>query len=91
MILPKFESHHLDLHIWSYKIHKTAFKTGNLNYPFEYTVTVRGVHLSAGPHVSDKKNRGCGCDGAVVAKLTNGGFSDDEEGTSVTVTTSRID
>ena len=35
----KFESHHLDLHIWSYKIHNTAFKTGNLNYPFEQIVT----------------------------------------------------
>ena len=31
---------------------------------FEYTVTVRGVHLSASPHVSDKKNRGRGFDGA---------------------------
>jgi len=54
---------------------------------FEYTVTVRGVHLSAGPHVSDKKNRGRGCDGAAAAKLADGGFSSDTEGTGVLPTT----
>ena len=39
MSLKKFESHHLDLHIWSYEIYKTAFKTGNFNYPMEPAVT----------------------------------------------------
>ena len=31
------------------------------------------------------------CDGAAAAKLADGGFTGDEEGTSVTATTSRVD
>ena len=58
---------------------------------FEYTVTVRGVHLSAGPHISDKKNRGRGCDGAAAAKLADGGFTGNGEGTSMLAMISRID
>ena len=45
--------------------------------------------MSAGPHVSDKKNRGRGCDGAAVAKLADGGVSGDDDGTNVTASTSR--
>ena len=35
-------------------------------------------------------NRGGGCDGAVAAKLANGGFPGDEEGTSMLAMISRI-
>ena len=43
------------------------------------------------PQVSERKNRGGGCDGAAAAKLTDDGFTGDEEGTSVTASTSRMD
>ena len=49
MILPKFESHHLDLHIWSYKIHKLLLKSANLNYPTTTLSLTRGTRVSAGP------------------------------------------
>ena len=52
---------------------------------FEYTVTVSWVHLSAGPHVSDKKNRGR----AGSTELAGGDLSDDGTGVTSFVTTLR--
>ena len=56
---------------------------------FEYTVTVR-----QGPHVSwarasATRNRGDGLLDAKPAELADGGVSDDEDGTSVTASTSQ--
>ena len=64
MSLTKFESHHLDLHIWSYKIYKTAFKTRNLNYPYEHTVTDVWDPGVSQTRMSVRQNRGGGFDGA---------------------------
>ena len=60
MILPKFESHHLDLHIWSYKIYKTAFKTRNLNYPMEQVVTDVWDPVVSRTRLSVRQDRGGG-------------------------------
>ena len=91
MILPKFESHHLDLHIWSYKIHKLSLKSANLNYPTTTLSLTRGTCLSAGPTCHRHQNRGGARDGVAAVKLADGDFTGDEEGTSVTTSTSRID
>ena len=60
MSLTKFESHHLDLHIWSYEIYKTAFKTGNLNYPMEQAVIDMWDLVVSRTGLSVTQNRGDG-------------------------------
>jgi len=47
--------------------------------------------LSAGPRVSDTKNKGHGSLNGNPAELADGGIFDDDDGTSVTASTSRID
>ena len=44
MILQKLESLHLDLHIRSYKIHKTASKLEYLHYPIAQRSLASGNH-----------------------------------------------
>ena len=51
----------------------------------------RGTCLSAGPTCHRHQNRGGARDGAAAVKLADGDFTDDEEGTSMTTSTSRID
>ena len=60
MSLPKFESHHLDLHIWSYKIHKTASKQELKELAFESAVTDAWDPCVSRPHSSVTQNRGDG-------------------------------
>ena len=47
--------------------------------------------MSAGPCVSDTKNRGHGSLDGNPAELADGGVFGDDDGTSVTASTSRID
>ena len=58
MILPKFESHHLDLPNTSYQFYKIAFKTAQMNYPFTKTVTDTWDPWISGPRRSTTENRG---------------------------------
>ena len=89
MILPKFESHHFDLAIWRYKIHKTAFKSANLNYPTAKLSLTHGTRVSAGPAYQRDENRGGARDGVATAKLADGGSSGKTYGTGVLPTTMR--
>ena len=71
MILTKLESHHLDLPIWRYKIHKIAFKSANLNYPTTKLSLTRGTRVSAGPAGQWDGNRGDGmrrCGGGLARR-----------------------
>ena len=47
--------------------------------------------MSAGPRVSDTKNSGHGSLDENPAELVDGGVSDDDDGTSVTASTSHVD
>ena len=47
--------------------------------------------MSAGPRVSDTKNRGNGSLDGTPAELTDGDVFGDDDGTSVTASTSRVD
>ena len=89
MILTKLESHHLDLPIWRYKIHKTTFKYANLNYPTTKRSLTRGTRVSADPTGQRKETGDGACDGTAALKLADGGFSGDTEGTGVLPTTMR--
>ena len=60
MILPKFESHHLDLHIWSYKIHKIASKQELNELAFESVVTDAWDPRVSRARWSATQNRGDG-------------------------------
>ena len=81
MSLTKFESHHLDPHIWSYKIYKTTFKTVNLNYPLEQAVTDGWDPVVSWTRMSVRQNRGGGFDGAATVELADGDSSGDTEDT----------
>ena len=50
-----------------------------------------GALGSDDPTGQREENRGGSCDDAAVVKLTDGGFTGDEEGTSVLTMISRID
>ena len=91
MILTKLESHHLDLPIWRYTIHKTAFESANLNYPTAKRSLTRGTRVSAEPACQRDKNRGGARDGAATAKLTDDGSSGDTESTGVLSAMRRLD
>ena len=67
MILTKLESHHLDLPIWRYKIHKTAFRSANLNYPTAKRSLTRGTRVLADPTGQRKETGDGACDGAAAA------------------------
>ena len=60
MSLTKFESHHLDLHIWSYKIHKTASKQELNELAFESIVTDAWDPRVSMARWSVRRNRGDG-------------------------------
>ena len=91
MILTKLESPHLDLPIWRYTFYKIALKLEYLNYPIAQRSLTRGTCGLDDPTVQRKEIGEAACDGAAAAKLADGGFTGNEEGTSVTATTSRID
>jgi len=61
--LTKFESHHLDLHIWSYNIHKTASKQELNELAYDSVVTdawdlpVSRTHLSSTPEKGRRSRR----------------------------------
>ena len=60
MLPTKLEVLNLDLPIWSYKIYKTTFKTGNLNYPMEQAVTDVWDPVVSRTLLSVRQNRGGG-------------------------------
>ena len=67
MILTKLEPLTLDLHIWSYKIHKLSLKSANLNYPTTTLSLTRGTRVSADPTCHRPRTGEAACDGAAVA------------------------
>ena len=60
MILLKFESHHLDLHIWSYKIHKTTSKLNLIELAYDSIVTNAWDPCVSRARWSVRQNRGDG-------------------------------
>ena len=92
MILPNFESHHLDLPKWRYKIHKTAQKPRIFALSYCSTVTgKRDLHVSW-DHASATRKIGDGSlDGVAMAKLADGGSSGDTESTGVLSVMRRLD
>ena len=83
MSLTKFESHHLDLHIGSYKIYKTAFKTENLNYLMNTQPLTCGTRLSARPTGQRDETGEAATTARHTAKLADGGSSGETDGTDV--------
>ena len=91
MILTKLESPNLDLQNWRYKFYKTVLKSKEKNYPSNFRSLTRGTHRSVGPACHRHQNRGGGSAQRGSAELADGGFTGDEEGTTVSALTSRID
>ena len=91
MILTKLEPPHLELPNSRYRFYKIASKLELIELAFYLVSLTIGTHRSAGPAYKRMKNRGGNCDGAAAVKLADGDFTGDEEGTSVTTSTSRID
>ena len=83
-MLTKLESPHLDPPIWRYKIHKTASKLEYLNYPIAPRSLASEALGSDDPFGQRKETGEVACDGVAAAKLADGGFIDDENGTYVT-------
>ena len=84
MILTKLESPHLDLPIWRYTFYKTASKLKYLNYPIAQRSLESGALGSDDPTGQRKETGETAYDGAAAAKLVDGGFTGDENGTNVT-------
>ena len=64
MSLTKFESHHLDLHIWSYKIYKTALKLELFELASQTQSLTSGALGSDDPTGQREENRGDSDNGA---------------------------
>ena len=91
MSLTKFESHHLDLHIGSYKIYKIAVKTENLNYLMNTQSLTCGTRLSAGPTGQRDETGEAHATARHTAKFTDGDSSGETTATSVFPKVSRVD
>ena len=82
--------------IWIYKtgdtiFYKIAIKSKLFELSFEYSVTVRRGPLVSWAHASTTRNRGDGLLDAKPTELADSGVSGDEDGTSVTTSTSHVD
>ena len=90
MSLTKLEVLNLDLPIWSYKIYKTALKTGIFELSSQTQSLTWGTRLSADPTRQRDENRGGTTTAWHTAKLADGGSSGESDGTGVLASTNRI-
>ena len=91
MSLTKLEVLNLDLPIWSYKIYKTALKTGIFELSSQTQSLTWGTRLSVGPTSQRDETEEAAFDGAAVVLLADGEDSGDTKATYVLYVTRGTD